>query len=311
MPGEPESIIDPDVSGDAFQEGQTSAIDDDVPIDDATFMSSGNDENRLAYIEDVFAGSSDKVTPWKSLSSSVSNIQMNAAESRLLGSMKETIDPILSTSSRLVEKPIDAMKPSDFASMYASRDWYLMLLDYINARIPNPADKTTPKETFEMTRVWMLQCIYGETAKNVFINSSEWYMPVRRINISYNRYSFIMRKLGNDLLEITVTVGINHAEEDTAAELVWGSFNEHNDIMSKLENHVGNIGKNFLFERLTDITIDDDKLEHSSKTFCDHGLQRSGFRGRRCGPVMHAAGTAIRNKKENFLQHVGCRRRMG
>jgi hypothetical protein len=131
MPGEPESIIDLDVSGDASHEGLTSAIDDDAPMDGATFMSFGNDENRLAYIEDVFAGSSEKVTPWKSQSSIVSNIELNGAESRLLGSMKEIIEPILSASFRLVEIPVDAMKPSDFASIYANRDWYLMLLDYV------------------------------------------------------------------------------------------------------------------------------------------------------------------------------------
>jgi hypothetical protein len=43
-------------------------------------------------------------------------------------------------------------------------------------------------------------------------------------------------------------------------------------------------------ESLTDVTIDDDKLRHSSRTLGDHGLKRTGFRGSRCGPVMNAAG---------------------
>jgi hypothetical protein len=72
--------------------------------------------------------------------------------------MKEIIDPIISASSRLVEIPVDAMKPSDFASIYANRDWYLMLLDYVKSRIQIPAEKTAPKEIFETTRVWILQC---------------------------------------------------------------------------------------------------------------------------------------------------------
>jgi hypothetical protein len=51
------------------------------------------------------------------------------------------------------------------------------------------------------------------------------------------------------------------------------------------------IGKRFLFENLTDVTIADDKLRHTSNTFSDHVLQRTGFRGSRCGPVMIGAGS--------------------
>jgi hypothetical protein len=69
------------------------------------------------------------------------------------------------------------------------------------------------------------------------------------------------------------------------------SFNQHINIVSKLEQHVGSIGKRFLFENLTDVTIADDKLRHTSKTFSDHVLQRTGFRGSRCGPVMIGAGS--------------------
>jgi hypothetical protein len=102
----------------------------------------------------------------------------------------------------------------------------------------------------------------------------------------HERYSFLFRKLGADVPEITVGAVLNDNEQDAAAEIVWGTFNQYNDIASKLEHQVGKIGKRFLFEYLTDATTDDDKLRHTSKTFSDHGLQRTGFRGSRCGPVV-------------------------
>jgi hypothetical protein len=88
---------------------------------------------------------------------------------------------------------------------------------------------------------------------------------------------------------INVNVGCNDQEQDDTAERVWGSFNQYNEVITKIEAHVGNIGQNFLFELLSDVTIDDDKLRQTSKSFSDHGLQRTGFRGSRCRPVMNGA----------------------
>jgi hypothetical protein len=79
--------------------------------------------------------------------------------------------------------------------------------------------------------------------------------------------------------------------EAATVVIVWGSFNQHNVVVSKLEQHVGMIGKRFLFENLTDVTIDD-KLRHTSNTFSSYGLQRTGFRGSRCGTVMNGAGSS-------------------
>jgi hypothetical protein len=101
----------------------------------------------------------------------------------------------------------------------------------------------------------------------VFDNvDADWYAPVRYLDISHDRYSFLFRKLGADAPEITVNAVLNDNEQDATAEIVWGSFNQHNDIVSKLEQHVGSIGKRFLFENLTDVTVDDDKLRHTPKS---------------------------------------------
>jgi hypothetical protein len=56
------------------------------------------------------------------------------------------------------------------------------------------------------------------------------------------------------------------------AERVWGSFNQNYNVIAKVEEHIGKAGPEFLVERLGYITIDDDKLRRSSKTFGDHGL---------------------------------------
>lgn len=166
-----------------------------------------------------------------------------------------------------------------------------MMLDYINARIEDPTKHAKLKEVHEMQRVWLLQCIFRETARNLFTDGPQWFAPVQRLCMTYSRYAFLFKKLGADLPKISINVGYNDTEQDKTAERVWGSFNQHNEIIRKMKAHVGNIGKNFLIKTISDVTIDDDKLCHTSKTFSDHGLQRTGFRGSRCGPVMNGAGS--------------------
>jgi hypothetical protein len=55
---------------------------------------------------------------------------------------------------------------ADFASIYLNRGWYFLLLVYINHLMDNFEEHVTPKEIFEMQRVWILQCLYGTTASN-------------------------------------------------------------------------------------------------------------------------------------------------
>jgi hypothetical protein len=243
------------------------------------------------YVQDVFEGSDDTVTRWMSEQVTASCIEINGAESHLLDGMKQMIHPSLTACSQLGQKPLEPMKEADFALIYLNRDWYLMMLDYINARIENPAKHATLKEVHEMQRVWLLQCIFRETARNLFTDGPQWFAPVQHLCITYNRYAFLFKKLGADLPEISINVGYNDTKQDETAEHVWGSFNQHNEILGKMEAHVGTIGKNFLIETICDVTIDDDKLRHMSKTFSDHGLQRTGLRGSRCGPVMSGAGS--------------------
>jgi hypothetical protein len=131
--------------------------------------------------------------------------------------------------------------------------------------------------------------LYGTTATTLFNDLSDWYAPVRRLDLTHERYRFLFRILGADLLEITINASVNDGEQDAIAETVWGSFNQHNDVVSKLEQHFESIGKRSLFENLTTLPFDDDKLRHTSKTFSNYGLQRTGFCGGLCGPVMNGA----------------------
>ena len=286
-----ESVIDEDVYGDGFMEGLTFAFDTDQGVEDEYSLIYDTDHDRLAYIQDVFEGSNDRITRWKSISSFSGTINTNGAEDRLFDSMKRVIKPCMESSAQLLQKPLHSLKPSDFAAIYLNRDWYFLLLDYINSRIEHLEDQATAKEVFELQRVWMLQCYYKTTATKLFKGASGWFAPAHRLQITLERYTFLFGKLGADLPRITVNAVLNDSEQDSTAEQVWGSFNQHNTIVSKLEAHVGTVGKSFLFERLTDVTIDDDKLRHTSKSFSDHGLQRCGFRGCRCGPVMNCAGS--------------------
>ena len=176
-----------------------------------------HDQDRRTYIEDVFDGSTDKVTPWKSLSSFSGTINLNAADNRLLDSMKRVLTPCLRSASHLVQKPVESLTAADFASVYLNRDWYLS--DYINDRIGNTDEPVTAMEIFQMQRVWMLQCVYGTTASNLFKGASNCYSPVRRLEISYERYSFLFRKLGADLPEITINLVLHNDEQDAAAEV--------------------------------------------------------------------------------------------
>jgi hypothetical protein len=227
------SVVDLDVTGDGTPEGMTSAFHED-----------DNEESRLAYIEDVLDGSSDRVTPWKSSSFFCCRIDVNGAENRLLDSMKRCIHPTLTVCSRLVQKPIETLRPADFASIFLNRDWFILLYDSINSRIEDPGKQSTIEEIFEMQRVWLLQCIYNTTAKNILQDGSEWFQPAHRLHISYDRYSYTFQQLGADLPPISVNAGLRETEEDASAEQVSNKVTE-SIPSNRIQDHNG---RNGLFE---------------------------------------------------------------
>ena len=66
------------------------------------------------------------------------------------------------------------------------------------------------------------------------------------------------------LVAAVLTLQTHDQASEDAANRVWGNFNQHNDIIVKLESHMGSVGSQFIIEGLADFTIDDDKLRHVS-----------------------------------------------
>jgi hypothetical protein len=275
MPVTPNFLIDEDVTGEGSMEGLTFSFQNEDQL---------GVELLHDYVEDVFEASSDKVSNWTTMAPTFCTITLNGAEKRLFDSMRRIIQPVLSTAAKLTDKCFQEMKIPDLALIYFNANWYMIMFNYINSRIQDTTKKATPNEIFELHRVWILQCVYRVTATDLFNNKADFYASVRRIKITKDRYFYLFGKLGSNVAESIVD---NNGDDDQ----VWGSFNHHNDIISKLESHVGEVGKQFLVEKFQDLTIDDDKMRHTSKTFGDLGLQRTGHRGCRYGPVMNAAGS--------------------
>jgi hypothetical protein len=119
-----ESVVDVDVSGDGSFEGLAFDFDDDEPLEGASFIPTNNDQYRLTIYPKIFESSIDSVSPWKSVPSSTGRMDVNGAESWLLNTMKIIINPVLTSSSRLVHKNLDSTTPSDFASMGDS--WFAL-----------------------------------------------------------------------------------------------------------------------------------------------------------------------------------------
>jgi hypothetical protein len=106
--------------------------------------------------------------------------------------------------------------------------------------------------------------------KKVVRWKDDWYSKVHSVQISSQRYLFMLNKLGAEMPALDVYEGSVEDENNGTAN--WGNFEQFNSIVLKLEKHVASIGEKFLLPNI-DITIDDNKLRHSSHKFRDEGLQ--------------------------------------
>ena len=117
-----------------------------------------------------------------------------------------------------------------------------MIQDYINFQVEDPKDRPTINKIHEMQRIWVLQCIYEVTAKKLFSNK-DWYSKANNVLITYSRYVFLINKLGAELPVISLLIRNSEAYDEEVADKVWGSFNEYNKVIYKLERHMGEIGQ--------------------------------------------------------------------
>lgn len=178
----------------------------------------------------------------------------------------------------------------NFVNVWLNRNMYIHLQDFINERITDKSKKADVNEICEVFRVWLLQMIHRETANTLF-TEPDCYGKVQQIKISLERCKFLFGALGANLPEFDIFEHDDEADDDTATARIWGSFHQYNPLILKIEREFGSTGSNFIFEGNATVTIDDDKLRHGSTRFRAEGLQVTGFRGSKIGPVMNGVGT--------------------
>lgn len=215
-------------------------------------------------------------------------IVVNGSTDEALKRIKTILPKTLERLRTLSEVgPSKEMKEKDFLNVWFDRDCYLVVIDEIKAKIADPELHPKPFEIREMFRVFLLMMIHRETAHTLF-QQPEWYPKIKDVKISYQRYKFLFEKLGAGMPEVDLFV---HDDDDESQQKIWGSFEQHNPSIKKMEMLIGSTGAHFMFDGdVCGITVDDDKLRHSSRSFHEENLQMTGFRGSKYGPVMNGAG---------------------
>ena len=256
---------------------QFHSIDDCPNVDDME-----DDSGRYEYINDVFEGSAR--IKWKYDVANCLSVTIDEVDREMLTMAKSVVASSTAKCESLCGRRED-LKAHHTAGIFLNRDFYLMLKDAINAGLDRQEDWATVSEVHEMIRVWLLQMIYQTTSTKLFdskASSDKWFYQASGLKISERRYNELFKGLGLN----SRTYEIQDIAEDGEN---WGTFEQYNPTVCDLENHVAKVGENFVCAGL-DMTINDDKLRHSSRKFRDHGLQMTGFRGSRIGPVMNGLG---------------------
>ena len=133
-------------------------------------------------------------------------------------------------------------------------------------------------------KIWILQFYYGTTSTRLFDGKDFWYAKTKDVSLTKEQYTFIRKKLGLDYPGLDIYEGTEEQEKNGNA--IWVNFDRFNTIVSKLEQHVADIGQGFILTKI-DLTVNDDKLRHTSRRFREEGLQITGFRGCIFEPVIN------------------------
>lgn len=278
------NIIDPDIDGEFFGEESPviNATDDFIDSDEL------NESSYVEYFAEAF--NNDETTQWKKEDVPLS-VEADGVNKDLISSVRRIITPTSTTCERLINMESTTnnteFNVAKFANIYFNRQFYIFIQDYLKARIMNVDLYPSFSEIMEMIKVWLCQFIYGITSNELF-DSPDWYPQVSHIGISKQRYNFLFKKMGNG--EVELDIFEHDSNTENTAEKIWGHFDKYNGTLFDLENLISKTGRNFCYDGAFTATIDDDKLRHSSKRFRDEGLQMTGFRGSRIGPVMNGMG---------------------
>ena len=185
---------------------------------------------------------------------------------------------------------------------FIRREWYFLLESIVNN---DPNSDCYMSEILEIQRVWILQMIEKQSYPTLFSNEGSRWGLVQKLNITEERLNKSMKsfKLSKNEKDISTTTDYNKDDDESvtgSTEEIWGNLFQHHELPRQFEEYVGKIGRLFVFDGCSDMTIDDDKLRHSSRGFCSAGLQMSGFRGSRIGPVMNGIASVQTNGHRSF-----------
>ena len=170
-----------------------------------------------------------------------------------------------------MRQPWKTSNVNNFASIYLNQNWYILVQDYINERF-NPSEGAAVEfwEIMDMMKIWILQFYYSTTSTRLFDGKEGWYAKTKDVSLTKEQYTFIRKKLRLDYPGLDIYEGTEEQEKN--GDAIWGNFDRFNTIVSKLEQHVADIGQRSILPKI-DLRIDDDKLQHRSLRFREEGLQ--------------------------------------
>jgi hypothetical protein len=188
-----------------------------------------------------------------------------------------------------------ARKPTinDCLELFLDRCWYFLIENLINIKLSTNEKRCSLPEVLEVQRVWLLQMIDKQSSHTLFKNENKRWGLVTKLDITEARYTKLIRSFKTTKNESTIKVDSDVDEENTTTDVskIWGNLLEQDELPRSLEEYVGKIGRQFIFDSVSDCSIDDDKLRHSSRSFRSAGIAMTGFRGSRIGPVMNGLVT--------------------
>jgi hypothetical protein len=252
-----EDLVNAEVVDDCFTD------DYDVDVSIAMVSNESNYEvdvlDAIAYVSDEFS----QKGPWKLGTEFCTKISMDLASCRSIERLKQSITPILNYCMHQMGPAVDNHRSqAEFINLYINRDFYHMLQDFINDRMPEGHNRVSIEELLSLQKIWMLLLIY-KTSYTSMIANAAFYNPCTTVPLDAKRYKAIMTAFSSSEPELDILEGT-----EREVERVWGNFEQYSPIMDDLERYMGKIGKKLMVPEM-DYSIDNDKLRHSGKRFQD------------------------------------------
>lgn len=283
--------LDEEVVGDNYYEEQgLGTIDVDGDPSDVQLLLDSMACSSDNFFEELGVGGDDReANRWKYDDDNLCNVVLlDHVDKRNLDKVKELCDLTIEKAKTILgitRKPT----MTDCIEIFIHRDWYFLMEGLINSKLAPEEPRCTVPEVLEVQRMWMLQMIEKQTSQTLFRNDLQRWGLVKNLVMNESRYTKLIKSFKTTINEVQINADSDVDEETDSfnASAVWGNLLEQDELPRLLEEYVGKIGRKFVFDGVSDCTIDDDKLRHSSRGFRSSGIAMSGFRGSRIGPVMN------------------------